>query len=147
MLNKSSLLAGGVDNQTHRLTVGHWVENTNAYDYESYGYDLSGNTGALNPNALYVNGSSYAISGLRACHHHPKQGGDTVYDVTIRFSSAKTLGLSIQLMYNGSVLTGEIKKDKYGNYSVEWEGWAAQQWFNKFKSAVNTTIGVKIIAG
>lgn len=147
MLNKSSLLAGGVDNQTHRLTVGHWVEKTNNYDYESCGYDLSGNTGALNPNALYVNGSSYAISRLRACHHHPKRGGDTVYDVIIWLSSAETLGLPIQLMYNGSVLTGEIKKDKYGNYSGEWKGWAAQQWFNNFRSAVNTTIDVKIIAG
>lgn len=146
MLNKSSLLAGGVDNQTHRLTVGRWVEESYSYDYESCGYDLSGNTEALNPNALYVNGCSYAISGLFARHHHPKRGGDTIYDVIIWFSSAKTLGLPIQLMYNGSVLTGEIIY-KYGNYSGVWEGWAAQQWFNNFRSAVNTTIDVKIIAG
>lgn len=147
MLNKSSLLAGGVDNQTHRLTVGRWVVESTHYDYESCGYDLSGNTGALNPNALYVNGSSYTISELSACHHHPKSGGDTVYDVTICLSTAETLVLPIQLMYNGSVLTGEIKKDKSGTYSCKWKGWAAQQWFNNFRSAVNTTIDVKIIAG
>ena len=147
MLNKSSLLAGGVDNQTHRLTVGSWVENGYSYDDEFCGYDLSGNTGALNPNALYVNGSSYAISKLHACHHHPKRGGDTFYDVIIYLSSAKTLGLPIQLMYNGLVLTGKIDLDSHGDYSCKWEGWAAQQWFNKFKSAVNTTIDVKIIAG
>lgn len=147
MLNKSSLLAGGVDNHTHRLTVGRWVETGKNYDFEYCGYDLSGNKGALNPNVLYVNGSSYAISRLSACHHHPTAGGDTVYDVTIWFSSAKALGLSIQFIYNDSVLTGEIKEDKLGNYSCEWEGWAAQQLFNNFKSAVNTTIDVKIIAG
>ena len=147
MLNKSSLLAGGVDNHTHRLTVGRWVETGKNYDDESCGYDLSGNTGALNPNALYVNGSSYAISRLSACHHHPKSGGDTFYDAIIYFSSAKALGLSIQFIYNDSVLTGEIKEDKLGNYSCKWEGWAAQQLFNNFRSAVNTTIDVKIIAG
>lgn len=146
MLNKSSLLVGDVDNQTHRLTVERWVETGKNYDFEYCGYDLSGNKGALNPNVLYVNGSSYAISRLSACHHHPKAGGDTVYDVTIWLSSAETLGLSIQLIYNGSVLTGEIKQDKSGNYSGKWEGWDAQQWFNNFRSAVNTTIDVKIIA-
>ena len=147
MLNKSSLLVGGVDNQTHRLTVERWVQEDTYYDSEYCGYDLSGNKGALNPNVLYVNGSSYAISRLSACHHHPSAGGDTIYDATIWLSSAETQGLPIQLMYNGSVLTGEIKEDKYGNYSGEWEGWAAQQWFNNFSSAVNTTIDVKIIAG
>lgn len=147
MLNKSSLLAGGVDNQTHRLTVGSWEENSYSYDYELCGYDLSDNTGALNPNALYVNGSSYAISRLCARHHQPKRGGDTFYDVFIWFPSEKTLGLSIQLMYNGSVLTGKTVIYKYGNYCVIWEGGNAKQWFNKFKSAVNTTIDVKIIAG
>lgn len=147
MLNKSSLLVGGVDNQTHRLTVERWVHEDTYYDFEYCGYDLSGNKGALNPNVLYVNGSSYAISRLSACHHHPTAGGDTVYDVTIWFSSAETNGLHIQLIYNGSVLTGEIKRGKSGNYSCEWEGWDAQQWFNNFRSAVNTTIDVKIIAG
>lgn len=101
----------------------------------------------MNPNALYVNGSSYAISRLSACHHHPTAGGDTFYDAAIWFSSAVTEGLPIQLMYNGSVLTGKIKNDKLYGYSVTWESWDAQQWFNKFKSAVNTTIDVKIIAG
>lgn len=147
MLNKSSLLAGGVDNQTHRLTVERWVNTGKNYDFEYCGYDLSDNKGALNPNALYVNGSSYAISRLSACHHHPKSGGDTIYDLNIWFSSEETNGLHIQLIYNGSVLTGEIKSGKQGNYFCEWKGWDAQQWFNKFKSAVNTTIDVKIIAG
>lgn len=147
MLNKSSLLVGGVDNQTHRLTVKRWVEESTHYDFEYCGYDLSGNKGALNPNALYVNGSSYTISRLSACHHHPKSGGDTIYDATIRLSPVGTLVLPIQLIYNGSVLTGEIKKDKFDNYSCEWKGWDAQQWFNNFRSAVNTTIDVKIIAG
>lgn len=147
MLNKSSLLVGGVDNQTHRLTVERWVHESTHFDYEYCGYDLSDNKGALNPNVLYVNGSSYAISNFTACHHHPKSGGDTVYDVNIWFSSAETKGLHIQLIYNGSVLTGEIKNDKSGNYSCEWKGWDAQQWFNNFRSAVNTTIDVKIIAG
>lgn len=99
MLNKSSLLAGGVDNHTHRLTVVRWANTNTTYDIEYYGYDPSKNKGALNPNALYVNGSSYAISGLRACYHYNKSGGISFYDVTIYFSSVNALGLSIQFIY------------------------------------------------
>lgn len=50
-------------------------------------------------------------------------------------------------IYNDSVLTGEIKEDKSGAYLCEWKDGAAQQLFNNFRSAVNTTIDVKIIAG
>lgn len=147
MLNKELLLAGCADNQTYRLTVKYW-EYTNANDnVYNFGYSAPDNKGAVNPNALYANGSSYAISNLFAYKHVLPSGGAT-FHVEFRLSLEGALKLPIQLICKGSVLSGLIDTGKSGSSCV----WSSptddvRPWYDYFQSAVNTTIDMKIIAG
>lgn len=147
MLNKSSLLAGGVDNQTYRLTVKYW-EYTNAdSNYYNFGYSAPDNKGAVNPNVLYANGSSYAISNLLA-YKRVLPSGSATFCVEIRLSLEGALKLPIQLICKDSVLSGVIDTSKSGSSCV-WSSTTddVRPWYDYFQSAVNTTIDMKIIAG